>query len=506
MSLDGDPPVAAAVDTASPLVVVDRGTSGAFEDRDLRLHEALQCTLDCHCTSSSKPLCDSGTGDCVAPCSSDGDCRDARRARCDKTLGRCVPATGKECATDRDCDNPSRPRCGANNTCAAPAALCQELKKDPTRVNCDGGDCVVYNPRFIFRDLEVHNFEVRPVGLNKTTVLGGLLGVPLLQHFTVRLDYSPTNPTLTLLNGIPDSTEELADDCVHIDLASSSTAKKQRCLAVIGTPRVGGGLIEFDTSKGAHETELKATRITVPMCLMPNLFLRDKVKPGDSPSNAQHGAATTSGVAAHAVVATGLGTSVMARSVFNRLKARYSMTETPGATLHLPHGKESVSTVTVERAAIVSSETRWLGPCGELALRRRLIVAPKVGLTEEDKALLSDRTFNGASAAVLTADQPGSTLPKDKQLTITFAVVEDKSALLQGLRNELRPQTPDVDMVLGGSVLKNFILEVDYPGDRTILACASHRDPSQCEMLPFCAHPDNSELGKILCPLEATKK
>ena len=496
------------MDTASPLVVVDRGTSGSFAERDLRLHEALECTLDCHCTDKSKPVCDSGTGDCVEPCV-DKDCTDSQRSVCDAKLGRCMPKSGKECTKAVDCDNPSRPRCGADGICAAPAALCQELKKDPTRVGCDtSGGCVVYNPRFIFRDLEVHNFEVRPVGLVtkknpvEPRVLGGLLGVPLLQHFTVRLDYSPTNPTLTLLNGIPDSTEELADDCVHADLASTATAQKQRCLAVIGTPRVGGGLIEFNTADGVRSTELKATRITVPLCLMPGIFDRDKVKAGDSAAKALHGAATTSGVPAHAVVATGLGTSVMARSVYNRLKA-YSIIETPGATLHLPYGKESVSTVTLARVAVVSSETRWLGPCGELALRRRLVVAPKVGITDEDKALLNDRTFNGASAAVLTEDP--ATVTKDR-FTITFAVVDDKSALLQGLRNELRPQTPDVDVVLGGSVLKNFVLEVDYPGNRTILACPSHRTPAQCEMLPFCAHPDNSDLTKILCPMEASKK
>ena len=495
ISLGNDPPVAAAVDTGSPLVVVDRGSVGNFEERDLQLLESLECTLDCHCTDSTKPLCDSGTGTCVKPCSTDAACKDARSPHCDTTVGRCLPKDGKECATDTGCKNPSRPTCGANKICSAPAKLCEALKNDPSRTRCGDGQCVVFNPRFMFRDLEVHNFEVKPVGLDSTTTLGGLLGAPLLQHFAVRLDYAPSNPTLTLLNGIPDSTEELADDCMHSELASWDSAKKQHCLAVVGTPRVGGGLIKYvDPSGEATEAQLNATRLTVPMCLLPLPFNRDVVKTGDSPEKPKHGAASTSGVAAHAVLATGLGTSVIARSAFKRLLAwDPTITETKGATLHLPYGKESVSTVTLTRVAVVSSETRWLGPCGELALRRRLLVGPKTGLSKEDSAMLADKTFNGASAGILST-------------SVTFAVLDDKSPLLQGLRNELRSQTADVDVVLGGSFLKHFVVEVDYPGDRTIFRCAARRTPEQCEVLPFCAHPDNSNLPQILCPLEAKKK
>jgi len=498
MSLEGASPVAAAVDTAAPLMIADRRSAAGYEDRDVRLLEALECTLDCHCTDAAKPLCDSGTGTCVKTCAADTDCKDSRRPSCDAAIGRCLPKDGKECASDKDCKHPSRPSCGANLTCLAPAKLCEELKKDPSRTRCKDGKCVVFNARFMFRELEVHNFEVKPVGLGATTPLGGLLGAPLLRHFTVRLDYAPANPSLTLLNGIPDSTEDLADDCKHPDLASWDTAKKQRCLAVVGTPLVGGGLIEFGPADKTTETELKATRLTVPLCLMPLPFNRDAVKAGDSAEKPKHGAAASSGVAAHAVLATGLGTSVIARSAFERLKAwDPTISVTSGATLNLPYGKETVSTVTLARVAVVSSETRWLGPCGELALRRRLLVGSKVGLSKEDDAMLKDKTFNGASAAILSSS---------KAFTITFAVLDDSSDLLQGLRNELRPQTPDVDVVLGGSVLKNFVVEIDYPNDRTIFRCAARRTPDQCEILPFCAHPDNSNRTQIRCPLEATKE
>ena len=492
ISLGGDPPVAAAVDTGSPLVVVDRGSTGSYEERDLRLHESLQCTLDCHCKDVAKPLCDSGTGTCVEPaCSGSVKCSDPVRPTCNTKLGRCMPKSGKECAASADCETPSRPSCGAEGICSAPEKLCQTLSADPTRTLCASGECEVFNPRFVFRDLVVHHLQIEPAGLDSRTDLGGLLGVPLLQNFTVRLDYAPTDPTLTLNNGIPDTTEDLADDCKHDLLAHSSTAKSQHCLAVLGTPRVGGGLIKF----GDTVTELRATRITVPMCLMPAEFMRDRVKVGDSPERPTHGAADTTGVAAHAVVATGIGVSVMAESAFKRLQARDSSVDynIRSATLHLPYGTEAVETITITRAAVVSSETRWLGPCGELALRRRLIVARKIGLSEADSALLSDKTFNGASAAVLTTK-------------VTFAVVKDSSPLIQGLRNELRPRTPDIDVVLSGSFLKHFITEIDYPGDRTILRCAPRRTTGQCEVLPFCAHPDNSDRTTILCPLEAEKK
>ena len=489
LGMDNDPPVPVAVDTASPLLIVDQGPRGSYEDRDLHLLEALECTMDCHC-NAAKPVCDSGTGDCTRDCTGDAQCKDPTRPKCDVTLGRCLPGDGIECKVSADCKAPTRPTC-LGGRCIAVEQTCQAMKLNPTRMKCKGDQCAVYNPRFVFHDLEVHHFEVKPVGRDSTTPLGGLLGVPLLMHFTVRLDYR--NRTLTLLDGIPDTKEDLADDCLHPALATWSTAKTQHCTAVMDTPRLGGGRIRFMQNSSEEVVELPPTRLAVPLCLLSAPFNPDEVKRGSSPEEAKHLAAKTTGVPAHAVLATGLGLSMITQTALDRLlfwdptlkkdilKAK--------ATLYLPSGKHEVTVVTLPRTAMVSDETRWLGPCGELALRRRLIVGGKIGISKADETMLADKTFNAASAAILSTG-------------VEFAVVPDSNSLIQGLRNELRPATPDIDVVLGGSFLKHFVMEIDYPGERTILRCADKSNPERCQVLPFCAHPDNSDQTKILCPLE----
>lgn len=460
LAVDNGPPVPVAVDSGSPLLVVDRGPRGTFSDHSLRLLEPLECTRDCHCVGA-RSLCDSGRGVCVAaPCSQDSDCdKVGQGIKCSVAVGRCERTS---------------------------AASCQAQASDPYNMLCSGSSasraCTVFNPRFLFRDVELHQLRVQPVGLDEVVPIRGLLGVPLLKWFTVRLDYRQSS--MTLLNGMPDTHEDLAEDCSHSALITWTTARLQRCLAVMATARLGGGVITFN----GETNELPPTRIAVPMCLLPSPFSRTHDSSGGK--LLPHGAEQITGVPVHAVVATGMGVSVISRSAFKRLQAyRPGLTATQSATLRLPYGDEQVFKVTLNPVAMVSNETRWLGPCGELALRRRMAVAPLRGLPAADKALLDDKTFNGASVALVSGD-------------VSFVVLEDRSPLIQGLRNELRPGTPDIDVVLGGSFLKSFTVELDYPGDRTILRCSERGDAEKCDVIPFCAYPDNSDRRQIHCPLE----
>jgi len=146
--------------------------------------------------------------------------------------------------------------------------------------------------------------------------------------------------------------------------------------------------------------ELPPTRLILPLCLAPLAFnapiLRDPS--ADSPS----------GVDAMAVLATGLGMSVISRSALERVRARgITAQESSARRLFLPYGSEEVTIVELERAAIVSDETIDLGPCGELARRRRLLVASAMGVRD------TDRDMNGAAAAIVEGKVPFAVLDDD---------------------------------------------------------------------------------------------
>lgn len=443
-------------------MIFDRRRDGAKEKTSLRMLEPVECLADSHCSSTpAKPSCDRATGRCLpvkAACTANLDCasKDPTKPYCDN--GVCQ-ASEDECTLDADCPDARRPSCSA-------------------------GRCVLFNPRFVFHNLEHYDLPLQAVGLDKPQVLGGLVGAPLLTNFVVRLAYARPAPTLTFLDEVPDSNEELADDCDHKDLLSDSPTKLAGCTAVMYTPLHGGGLLQV----GGETKDLDATRLVVDLCLQPSAFDAKKAQAGVDPAKQQHGAATVSGVATQAVISTGLGVTVISKSVLNRLKPLLgTLPQQIPQTLYLPYGNEQVTTITLDLMALVSNETRVLGPCSELALRRRLLVAGSVGLPQADKDLVSTNRINGAGVALLSGN-------------ITLAVVAEESPLIQGLRKELRSSAANVDMIIGGSLLKHLEMEVDYPKDRTILRCAAGTAAKTCRVTPFCAHPDNSNNDEILCP------
>ncbi len=310
--------------------------------------------------------------------------------------------------------------------------------------------------RFVFRSLDVYDLALAPVGLDSPIAIRGILGAPLLRHFAVHLSYG-AKPTLTLKDEIPDTNLELAADCDPAAMLDPVTAElRNTCQGVFSAGLFGGGLVTV----GGETTELSPSRIVVPVCLAPAAF--DPTNPNDT------GADQPTGVPAMAVLATGLGTTVISRNLVDRLKgAGVTVTETPGATLRLPYGNESVSRIQLSLAT-VSDETIELGPCAELARRRRLLVAGRQGIRDED------RDKHGAAVALVSTP-------------VELVVLEDTRPLIQGLRQELSPYVADVDLVLGGSYLQHFEVDLDYPVARLILRCADHVAPTRCRVLPFCS-------------------
>jgi hypothetical protein len=317
--------------------------------------------------------------------------------------------------------------------------------------------------RFIFPELEAHDLKLGPVGLDKKIDVGGVVGASLLANFSVKIDYG-LQSTLTLSDNLPDRNEELAGECVADNLTDPVKAATERCTAVIDAPRIGGGKL----NAGGDLIDLPPTRIVVELCLAPAAFDPLRGMGAEDPRK-------PSGVQVAAIVATGLGTSVISQSAYARLAAADpSIKPTGDATLYLPGGAEKVQLVQLPRVASVSNQTQEFGPCGELALRRRWLIAKTVPLGDSLEQLIDDKSINGASAALTTTQ-------------ITFAVLRDDAPLFQGLRNEVQPYAADIDVLLGGSFLERFEMIVDYPANRMILRCSRDAAPGSCQVLPWCA-------------------
>ena len=66
------------------------------------------------------------------------------------------------------------------------------------------------------------------------------------------------------------------------------------------------------------------------------------------------------------------------------------------------------------------------------------------------------------------------------QSTVLFAVLDDTRTLIQSLRQELSPFVGDVDVVLGGSFLSHFEVDLDYPSRRVVLQRAEGQAAGAC--------------------------
>jgi len=312
--------------------------------------------------------------------------------------------------------------------------------------------------RFIFQDVQVFDLPLQNVGLGEPLQMEGIIGGDLLTRFVVSLHYG-TQASVSLGDSLADTDQELSADCDERVLLDPA-ANRPDCSAVLHANRYGGGTMLL----GDQEMEIPATRLVLGACMAPDAF-----NPVATPSRLL---AETSGVPVSALVSTGFGVSVIARSAFERLKARRpELVESGQSVLYLPNGEQVVSLTKIPVFSLVDDLTEDLGPCLELARRRRLLLAHRDGLNP------IDRTQFGA--AVATVNTP-----------IEFAILADEAPLLQGLRNELRPLVEDVDVVLGGNFLKHFEPTFDFPGGRAVFRCAED-DPS-CTIIPRC-YPDERQ-------------
>jgi hypothetical protein len=275
----------------------------------------------------------------------------------------------------------------------------------------------------------------------------------------------------------------LGDDQIFVlaDVGGNDRGRSLDCDAVFDSPYRGGGTLVFPTTELAFGNR----RITLRACL----------DPGPDPDPAVPFDPTTlhqRGTDALFVVSTSIGISILGAAAYQRYVIDHPEAKPLDpmlSTVYLPSGPVSGHRTTIDQLALVaaSSSSNALAPCRQVYAHRLL---SNYRLTADKECISGD---DGTPPPIDCPCKDGSdfcTVPAILELTsgdIDVLVVDDTDLTLQALRTELRPDQPEVDGILGTSVLRGAEIDVDYPHDRLLARCAQ----ASCIARPQLARTDD---------------
>lgn len=240
------------------------------------------------------------------------------------------------------------------------------------------------------------------------------------------------------------------------DIAGDDESRGRACAAVFPSPFSGGGTLTL----GGSEVDFSSSRIALGACLHYDVSRRD------------------SGADVLMVLSSGISVSVLSESAYERYRERVgdaamapALGNLPPGQVHMPSGTVAARMGTITRAALVGEGSDERGPCQELYANH---VLSANGCRDPDAPVrpcpcADDRTFCSTAATV------------ELDRAFPVAVISDLDPLLQALRNELRPQYPEVDGILGLGALAPTSVDIDYPNQRVLFQC---EDDSQCTARP----------------------
>jgi hypothetical protein len=253
----------------------------------------------------------------------------------------------------------------------------------------------------------------------------------------------------------------LADDNIFIlpDIAGSDLSRARACDAVMNSPFRGGGTLVL----GGTEVDFTNLRIAIDSCI--------------EPRPARLLAQSARGVDVLLVLSSGIGTSLLSRTAYERVRELDStlpaVDALPEHTVFLPSGPTVGGLVELPSIALVgNSSANRRAPCRQMWASH--LLAMQNCMPGDDCPCPPGETFCPVPAVVELA--PPARIP--------VLVVPDSEPTLQALRTELRPDRPEVDGVLGAAVLDLFELDIDYTHDRLLARCV---DRTYCGARPALA-------------------
>jgi hypothetical protein len=302
--------------------------------------------------------------------------------------------------------------------------------------------------RAIFREVgafDVHpcpdNGELCRVGeISSSVEINAIIGGDLLSRGAVRFDF----PAATM--------------SFFPNIAGNAAARGRSCDAVFESPFAGGGTLQISGAEivyGSH-------RVAVSACMH---------------YDAMAAADVDRGADALLIMSTGLGTSILSESAYERYhslagsKLAPPLVDLPAATLDTPSGRLSGKLGSIRRIALVGEGSDERGPCKELYASH--IMAAELCYDDDagiDPCPCPDESPFCATAGAIEIDE-----------AIAVVIVSDLEPMLQALRAELRPRLPEVDGLLGVNAMAKLGIDVDYPGKRVVLRC---EDDSNCITRP----------------------
>ena len=268
------------------------------------------------------------------------------------------------------------------------------------------------------------------VGVQPPLDIGGIVGGDVLSRIAFRID--PVAGTALLFPAI----------------SGSNAAHEDACDAVFPITIGGGGQYVI----GDEQVLYQGTRIVVPACT-------------GSAADATSG---PTGKDASFLLATGVGRTILARNAWKRITGATDadIDALPTTTLFLGSTDGvTVATATLPDLELVAREADERGPCLELYLSRILSSLSSCTQTVMDAFDIQ---------CTCTGDNPDCSAGAAAELRreVPVVILDDAHPLLQGIRNELRPNFAEVDGLIGMETLGSFLLDVDYPGSRLIFRCA----------------------------------
>jgi hypothetical protein len=268
------------------------------------------------------------------------------------------------------------------------------------------------------------------VGTDPPIDVGGIVGGDVLSRIAFRID--PVAGSALLFPAI----------------SGSNAAHEDACDAVFPVSIGGGGQYVI----GDEQVLYQGTRIVIPACT----------------GSAADAALGPTGKDASFLLATGVGRTVLARSAWKRITGASDADIDALPTTMLFLGGTTgvtVAAATLPDLELVAREADERGPCLELYLSRILSSLASCPQTVMDGFGLQ---------CTCTGDNPDCSAGASAELRreVPVVILDDANPLLQGIRNELRPNFAEVDGLIGMETLRAFLLDIDYPGSRLIFRCA----------------------------------